>query len=171
VTVNGNSAHVDSEHHNNGEISARITSIGSNTFKAGDWTVNTTASTIIRHGSTILHFTDLKLGDHVEVRGTRDGTTITATEIKVEQGGEGEDNDDHDDQNEAEVSGVVSGLSTNSCPGISFTVNSITVAADSHTTYGDHASCSSIKNGVKVKVEGTKQSATSILARHISLED
>jgi uncharacterized protein DUF5666 len=169
VTVNGNSAHVDSEHHNNGEISATIKSIGPapNTFVAGNWTVTVTNSTVIRHGSTTLHFADLKVGDHVQVRGTRDGTNVTATEIKVEQGDEGEDNND---QNEGDVSGAVSGLS-NSCPAITFTVNGITVTTDNTTTYGEHASCSAIQNGVKVEVQGTKQSATAILARRISLDD
>jgi hypothetical protein len=37
------------------------------------------------------------------VRGTRDGSTVTATEIKVEQGGRGgDDADDDDDDHEAE---------------------------------------------------------------------
>lgn len=129
VTVNGNSAHVDSEHHNNGEIEGRITSIDANakTFVVGKWTVNTTGSTI-RHGSKTVQFGDLKVGDHIEVRGPRDGTTVTATEIKVEQEGENDDNDDEDrnDVNESEVSGVVSGL-TSGCPGIMFTVNNMTV--------------------------------------------
>ena len=55
VTVNGNNAHIDSEHHNNGEISARITSIdsGNKTFQAGNWTIKATDSTVtpfsIRH--------------------------------------------------------------------------------------------------------------------------
>ena len=105
VTVNGNNAHVDSEHHNNGEISARITSVdsGNQSFQAGSWTIKTNGSTVIRHGSKTVQFSDLKVGDHVEVRGTRDGSTVTATEIKVEQGGRGgDDADDDDDDHEAE---------------------------------------------------------------------
>ena len=138
VTVNGNSAHLDSEHHNNGEIEGRIVSIdsGAKTFVVGKWTVTTTGSTVIRHGSKTVQFGDLKAGDHVEVRGPRDGTTVTATEIKVEQEGENDDNDDEDrnDVNESEVSGVVSGLTTG-CPGITFTVNNMTVTANNATTY------------------------------------
>ena len=99
VTVNGNNAHVDSEHHNNGEISARITSIDSvnNSFQAGNWTIKTTGSTVIRHGSRTVQFSDLKVGDHVQVRGTRDGNTVTPSEIKVEQGGRENDDEDDDD--------------------------------------------------------------------------
>jgi hypothetical protein len=90
VTLNGNSARVDSEHHssqdNNGEFVGRITSIdvGTQSFKVSSTTVKVPAAAVIRHGGQTLHFSDLKVGDHVQVRGTKDGTTITATEVKVE---------------------------------------------------------------------------------------
>jgi hypothetical protein len=170
VTVNGNSAHVDSEHHNNGEISARISSIDNSakTFVAGAWTVKTTGSTVIRHGSKTLQFGDLKVGDHVQVRGSRDGNTVTATEIKVEQGGEGDDRDD-DDKDEAELEGNVSALS-GSCPGISFTVHGTKVTADNTTTYR-RTSCAAIKNDLKVEVEGTKKNDGSVFAHRISIDD
>ena len=170
VTVNGNNAHVDSEHHNNGEISARITSIdsGNKSFQAGNWTIKTSGSTVIRHGSKTVPFSDLKVGDHVQVRGTRDASTVTATEIKVEQQGQGGDNDD-DNDHEAEVDGRVSGLS-NSCPGITFTIGNTKVTADQNTTYG-RSSCSAIKNDLKVEVEGQRQNDGSVLARRISIDD
>jgi hypothetical protein len=172
VTVNGNNAHVDSEHHNNGEISTRITSIdsGNKSFQAGNWTIKTTDSTVIRHGSKTVRFGDLKVGDHVQVRGTRDGSTVTASEIKVEQGGQGGDADDDDNDHEAEVEGRVSGLS-NSCPGISFMIGNTKVTADQNTTYGNRSSCDVIKNDVKVEVEGNRQSDGSVLARRISVDD
>ena len=175
VTVNGNNAHVDSEHHNNGEISARINSIdtGNKTFQAGNWTIKTTGSTVIRHGSKTIQFGDLKPGDHVQVRGTRDGATVTATEIKVEQGGQGGDNEDDDDDNdhEAEVEGRVSNLGTSSCPGITFMIGNTKVTADQNTTYGRRSSCDAIKNDLKVEVEGTRNNAGSVLARRISIDD
>ena len=177
VTVNGNNAHIDSEHHNNGEISTRITSIdsGNKSFQAGNWTIKTTDSTVIRHGSKTVPFSDLKVGDHVQVRGTRDGSTVTATEIKVEQAGQGGDNeDDDDDDNGADVSGRVSGLlnsNSNSCPAIAFMIGNTKVRADQNTTYGSNTSCSAIKNDLKVEVKGTKQNDGSVLARRISLDD
>ena len=177
VTVNGNNAHIDSEHHNNGEISTRITSIdsGNKSFQAGNWTIKTTDSTVIRHGSKTVPFSDLKVGDHVQVRGTRDGSTVTATEIKVEQAGQGGDNEDDDDNDhEAEVSGRVSGLlnsNSNSCPAIAFMIGNTKVRADQNTTYGNNTSCSAIKNDLKVEVKGTKQNDGSVLARRISLDD
>jgi len=173
VTVNGSNAHIDSERHNNGEISTRITSIdsGNKSFQAGNWTIKTTGSTTIRHGSKTVQFSDLKPGDHVQVRGTRDGNTVTASEIKVEQGGQGgdtDDDDDDDEDNEAEVDGRVSGLG-NSCPGITFMIGNTKVTADQNTTYR-RTSCSAIKNDLKVEVEGTRQN-DGILASRISLDD
>ena len=111
VTVNGNNAHIDSEHHNNGEISARITSIdsGNSSVQAGNLTIKTTSSTVIRHGSKTVAFSDLKMGDHVQVRGTRDGSTVTASEIKVEQAGQGGDADDDDDNEDNDQGAEVEG--------------------------------------------------------------
>jgi Domain of unknown function (DUF5666) len=168
VTVNGNSAHIDSEHHNNGEIEGRITSIDANakTFVVGKSTVTTTGSTVIRHGSKTVQFGDLKVGDHVEVRGPRDGTTVTASEIKVEE--DGEDDDDDDDDHEAELKGTVSGLTTG-CPGITFTIRGTKVTADNGTVYRG-TSCNSIKNDLRVEVEGIRQS-DGVLARKISIDD
>jgi hypothetical protein len=177
VTVNGNNAHIDSEHHNNGEISARITSIdsGNSSFQAGNLTIKTTSSTVIRHGSKTVAFSDLKIGDHVQVRGTRDGSTVTASEIKVEQAGQGGDADDDDDNEDndqgAEVEGRVSNLGSSSCPGITFMIGSTKVTADQNTTYGKGTSCSAIKNDLKVDVKGTKQNDGSVLASRISLDD
>src|SRR5262245_56220658 len=176
VTVNGNNAHIDSEHHNNGEISARITSIESgNKFQAGNWTIQTTGSTVIRHGSKTLQFSNLEVGDDIQVRGTRDGSTVTATEIKVEDGNQNGDNDDDDNEDEhgAEVEGKVSGLlnsNSNSCPNITFMIGNTKITAGQSTTYR-RTSCDAIKNDLKVEVEGTKQSDGSVLARRISLDD
>ena len=173
VTINGNNAHIDSERHNNGEISGRIASIdsGNKSFQAGDWTIKTTGSTVIRHGSKTVQFSDLKPGDHVQVRGTRDGGTVTASEIKVEQGGQGgdaDDDDDDDEDNEAEVEGRVSGLG-NSCPGITFMIGNTKVTADQNTAYR-RTSCDAIKNDLTVEVEGRRQN-DGMLARRISLDD
>jgi hypothetical protein len=47
-------------------------------------TVNVPASAVIRDGGTNLVFADLRTGDHIEVKGTRVGTIVTATEVQVE---------------------------------------------------------------------------------------
>jgi uncharacterized protein DUF5666 len=175
VTVNGNSAHVDSEHHsapdnNNREFQGRISSIDANakSFQIPGLTVKITATTVIRHGNKTMQFADLKVGDHIQARGTKDGTTLTATEVKVESeaGDEGND-DDHDG---TELSGVVSD-SSGTCPTVTFTVQSTKVTVNTDTVY-PHTSCAdATKNNAKVEVNGTKQTDGSILATRVSLDD
>jgi hypothetical protein len=175
VTVNGNSAHVDSEHHsspdnNKREFPGRITSIDSTakSFAIPGLTVKVTTTTVIRHGDKTILFADLKVGDHVQARGTKDGTTLTATEVKVETE-DGNDAED-DESGESELSGVISG-STGTCPAVVFTVQSTKVTVNTSTTY-PHTSCAdATKNGARVEVTGTKQTDGSVLATHVSLDD
>jgi len=175
VTLNGNNAHVDSEHHSspdNGkrEFQGRISSIDSTakSFQIPGMTVKTTASTTIRHGNRTMQFSDLKVGDHVQAKGTTDGTTLTATEIKVE--GDNEDNDDQGDaKNEAEVDGVVSG-STGTCPAVTFMVGSTKVTTNSATSFQDGTCADAAANGATVEVKGTKQTDGSILATRVELK-
>ena len=54
-----------------------------------------TTTTVIRHGDKTILFADLKVGDHVQARGTKDGTTLTATEVKVETEDGNDAEDDH----------------------------------------------------------------------------
>lgn len=179
VTVNGTSAHVDSEHHsapagNKREFQGRISSIDANakSFQIPGLTVKIAATTVIRHGNRTVQFADLKVGDHVEARGTIDGTTLTATEVKVEREGE-DDNEDEDDDNagrQAEISGVISG-STGTCPTVTFTVRSTKVTVNKDTSFPDKPCADATKNGAKVEVKGTKQTDGSILATRVSLED
>jgi hypothetical protein len=134
--------------------------------------VKITATTVIRHGNRTMQFADLKVGDHVEARGTIDGATLTATEVKVEREGE-DDNEDEDDDNagrQAEVSGVISG-STGTCPTVTFTVQSTKVTVNKDTSFPDKPCADATKNGAKVEVKGAKQTDGSILATRVSLED
>jgi len=175
VTVNGNSAHVDSEHHsapdnNKREFQGRISSIDTNakSFQIPGLTVKTTATTVIRHGNKTIPFADLKVGDHVEARGTKDGTTLTATEVKVES--EADDEGDDNDHDGTELSGVISG-SSGTCPTVTFTVQSTKVTVNKDTVY-PHTSCAdATKNNAKVEVKGTKQTDGSVLAKSVSLDD
>ena len=176
VTLNGSTAHVDSERHsapdnNKGEFQGRITAIDATakTFQVSGMTVKVTAATTIRNGNKTVAFADLKVGDHVEVKGTRDGTTLTASEIKVES-----DNDDGDDDHgppvtsPTTVSGVISG-STGTCPAVTFTVSSTKITVNSATTYPGTTCADATKNGANVKVTGTKQTDGSILATSVAL--
>jgi hypothetical protein len=173
VTLNGNSAKVDSEHHSSPgndkkEFQGRISSIdaAAKSFQIPGLTVKTTAATTIRHGNRTFQFSDLKVGDHVQARGSKDGTTLTATEIKVENDN---DDDEDEDRNEAEVEGVVSG-STGTCPAVTFTVKSTKVTTNSATSFRDGTCADATANGATVEVKGTKQTDGSILATRVDLE-
>jgi hypothetical protein len=178
VTLNGNTAQVDSEHHSkpdNGkrEYQGRISSIdaGAKSFQIPGITVKTTATTTIRHGNRTVPFTDLKMGDHVQAKGTKDGTTLTATEIKVEQDGDGDDDDDHPPTTTptpVTLSGTVSG-STGTCPSVTFTVQSTKVTVNNVTTYPQTSCADATKNNASVNVTGTKQSDGSVLATSVSV--
>lgn len=176
VTLNGTTAHVDSERHSapdkgNGETQGRITAIDATakTFQVSGMTVKVGPATTIRHGNKTVAFADLKVGDHVEVKGTKDGTTLTASEIKVES-----DNDDGDDEDgppatsSTTVSGVISGA-TATCPAVTFTVSSTKITVNSSTTYPGTTCADATKNGANVKVTGTKQTDGSILATSVAL--
>ena len=113
------------------------------------------------------------MGDHVKVKGTRDGSTVTATEVKVEERDDEDDDDDdedddRDDGRQTELSGTVSGLG-GACPSITFTVRSTGVRTSSATDFR-HA-CSLILNAVRVEVRGTRDANGQILATRVELDD
>jgi hypothetical protein len=176
VTVNGNSAHVDSEHHSKPdndkrEFQGRILTIDATetSFTISGLTVKTTDTTIIRHGNRRLTFADLKVGDHVEARGTKDGTTLTGTEIKVEADEGNDDDHDNGNHNGGEAEGVVSG-STGTCPAVTFMVGTKKITTDSSTSFRHGTCADATTNGAMVEVKGTKQSDGSILATRVELE-
>jgi Domain of unknown function (DUF5666) len=77
--------------------------------------------------------------------------------------------DDDDDEAEVEAEGRVSNLS-GSCPALTFAVQGKTVKTNSATKF-QHGSCTSIANGTRVEVEGTRQADGTILATKVEIED
>ena len=179
VTVNGNTAHVDSEHHSapandKREFQGRITSLDTRgqSFQIPGLTVKTTATTVIRHGNRTMQFSELRVGDHIEARGALDGTTLTATEVKVEPQGEDDDDEDRGDTGgQAEVSGAVS-ASTGACPTVTFIVGASTKVAVTKDTFYDNTSCAAAtKNGAKIEVKGTRASDGTITATRVEIDN
>jgi len=176
VTLNGNNARVDSEHHSSPgndkkEFQGRISSIDATakSFQIPGLTIKTTATTTIRHGNKTLQFTDLKVGDHIQAKGTKDGTTVTATEVKVEDNEDDGDNNDDNNNQGNEVEGVVS-ASTGTCPAVTFMVRTTKVTTNSATSFRDGTCADATANGATVDVQGTKQTDGSILATRVQLE-
>jgi hypothetical protein len=167
VTLNGRDARLDSSRNMSGrgvEVNGRIDAIdaGPRTLRVQGNQVIVLPSTVIRHGNRTLAFGDLRVGDHIQVKGSRDGSNVTAAEIKVEQGGNGGDDD------EDELFGTVSGLG-GVCPSLSFMVAGVRVLTDAATRFDD-VSCTTLRNDMRVEVEGIRRNDGSLLATEVDRE-
>ncbi len=179
VTLNGNRARLDSDRRsssNNGvEVQGPISALNlaARSLQIAGQTVVVPATAVVRRGDRTLQFTDLKMGDQVKVKGSRDGSTVTATEVKIEERDDDDDDDDdedddRDDGRQTELSGTVSGLG-GACPSITFTVRSTGVRTSSATEFRD--ACSRILNAARVEVRGTRDANGQILATRVELDD
>ena len=179
VTLNGNRARLDSDRRsssNNGvEVQGPISALNlaAQSLQVAGQTVVVPATAVVRRGDRTLQFTDLKMGDQVKVKGSRDGSTVTATEVKIEERDDDDDDDDdedddRDDGRQTELSGTVSGLG-GACPSITFTVRSTGVRTSSATEFRD--ACSRILNAARVEVRGTRDANGQILATRVELDD
>lgn len=122
-------------------------------------------------------FAQLDNGDRVEVKGVSHDGFVYAQRIHINGGPERDDDDDDDDDgdddgeededrdDEAEISGTMAGLS-GSCPSIRFAIGANSVATNGATEFSK-VSCGTLKNGDRVKVEGTRQANGVILAHEV----
>ena len=152
----------------NGELSGFVTAIGTNALTVRGMNVIVNDGTRIRHGQRTLTILDIHVGDHVQVRGHLDGNNLVATEIKVEDTG----NDNENDHVE-ELKGTVAGISSGSgCPVLTFTLNtnpSTTVKTNASTVFED-VTCAAFANGAIVEIEGIRQPDGSVLAKNVEAE-
>jgi len=167
VTLNGSSARLNSENRRNGghEIEGHITAIdsGARTTTVGGSVIAVPAGTKIRRGDTTMTFADLKVGTEVEVETTMNGTTLTATEVKID-----DDKDDDGRDGLTEVSGAVSGLS-GSCPTITFVVRDRTIVTTGNTRFD--LGCDKIKNTVRIEAKGALAANGALMATSVELDD
>lgn len=145
------------------ELEGKIQVITSNSIKVLDIEFFVDSATIIvAHRKGLLLFTDLKVGDEVNVRGfMREDSTYLAMYIKVE-------NEDYE-QKELEIEGTISSVLSSSIVvnGITFTVDSATVIF-SHQ--GTLLSFAELKVGDLVEVKALLQSDSSNRAIKIELK-
>lgn len=135
------------------------------TFQVVGRTVAVTSKTVITHGSTVLQFSDLKVGVRVHVKGTSDSSgLVSATLIFLQN-----DNANPPAQNSDEISGPVSGTPSGSCPALTFMVKGTTITTTSSTTFSG-GSCGGIKAGASVDVTGTRQGGGSLAATEVSFK-
>ena len=142
-----------------GRLSAIAGAAPALTLTVNSTTVRTTSATTVQRRGNPVTLATLQVGQTLEVEGTRrtDGS-IDARKISIED-------DDDNEQNEVELEGTLSGLG-GTCPSLSFTVNSRSVATNASTEF-DKTTCSAFKNGDKVQVKGTRQSNGSVLATRL----
>jgi hypothetical protein len=192
VHASGSGMEIDVEEREGGpesQLEGKIASVntGAHTFVISDITVSVPGSASIAHGSRTLTFSDLVVGARVHVKGSKTGSTITATRIEVQQsggpgpgngngnGGNGngtDDNGDNDDNpgagQEVEFTGTVSSLG-GTCPVLTFAAAGRSVTTTSSTNF--RTECSAIHNGLKVEVEGTATGNGPVTATRIKSED
>jgi Domain of unknown function (DUF5666) len=123
----------------------------------GGTTVRTSSSTEVKRRGDVQTLDTLKVGQSLHVVGDRqpDGS-INARKIEIDDDAVG---------GEFEIEGSLGGLQ-GSCPAIRFGVNGFSIVTSASTTFED-GTCSSLKNGAKVNVKGTKQGDGSIAATRV----
>lgn len=182
IQVSGSTATADDSDRettdNRAEVEGKITAIAGNVLTVAGKQVTVPTGTPIHHGGTAAALSDLHVGDRVHVHGTKSATGVTATDIEwqtsnpgnpgspTEPPGDDHGNDPGDTHaGQIELSGSVSGR-TGACPALAFTVGTATVVTDAKTQFED-TTCSTLANGDKVEVKGTKQSNGSVLASSV----
>ena len=95
------------------------------------------------------------------MKGTRDGASVIAAEISV-------DDDEDGDDEDTELRGAVSGL-IGICPGLTFFVSGTRVVTDAATRFED-GTCTTLRNDMRVEVDGRRQSDGSLLATEVDRE-
>ena len=168
VTLNGNSARLDSDTRRRDgghEIEGHITAVDASarTITVGGSVIAVPAGTRIHRGETAKTFADLKVGVDVEVETMMNGSTLTATDVKIE-----DDEDDDARDGLMEVSGAVSNVS-GSCPTLTFVVQNRTVVTTGNTRFD--LGCDKIKNTVRVEAKGALAANGSLMATSVELDD
>lgn len=143
-----------------------VTSVAGGTLTINGIDVVGATDVVVRHGQTILTIADIEVGDHVQARGKMEGSVLVATEIKVEDTGEGSDG-----FSKVKIEGAISGLSsTATCPAVTFTLGTTQVTTSAATVFDD-VTCAALANNTVVKVKGTRQADGSVLATSVEADD
>lgn len=108
-------------------------------------------------------FSSLSNGSRVEVKGTLQNGSIAASQIHVEAADNG-DGSGSDHNNQAEASGTVS-AAAGTCPAIQFMLGTTKVTTTASTEFD--LACTSVINGAKVEVKGTRATDGSITATRV----
>ena len=126
----------------------------------------------VRHGSTIVPFNQLAVGQRVHVVGTMENNHVVAQEVVLQNTngvpisnpppGSGGDP-------RVELKGSLSALG-GACPGVTFTVDGRAVRADSGTSFR-HGPCEHLESGTWVDVESTRQGDGTLRAEKVEMKE
>ncbi len=124
------------------------------------------STAVITRGTTAKTVADLVVGLLVEVKAVRNGTTVTATRINIEDEtpGTGTGVETGED---LELAGTLAALPTGTCPAVTFTLGGTTVTTSSATRFDD-LTCASLAVGLTLRVEGVRQANGSVLASEVN---
>ncbi len=136
----------------------------------GEQTAVITAETLIRKGGTTLTVEDIEPGDRVHVRArVEDDLSLTAIEIKLQEG----NHDDPDDDETLELEGSVVSISDTSITVLTSTgeqTAAITAETQIHNDEGP-LTVADIEVGDQVEVEARVEADASLTALEIEVED
>ena len=152
----------DDDHEGN-EVEGTIESIGTDSFKVKGITIKVDSKTVFKSDDKTITLKDLKVGDRVEVKGTKqsDGS-ILASKVEVEN------ENDHEKSKDTEIEGIIEQLGTSS-----MTVRGVKVTVDAKTEIrrgNQTVKFADLKLGNRVHVKGLKQADNSVLATEIVLQ-
>jgi len=167
ITLTGSSGSLDSSRHvsadNEAELRGHIASINGagRSLQVGTSSVVVPASASIRSGSTQMAFSDLRVGQLVEIHGSLQGDVVNAQEVNVE--------DEIEDEAEAEFSGSIASLG-GTCPALTMSVAGKAIVTGSSTQFLN-ADCDKLANGMLVEVKGNLLSNGTVNASRIQVDD
>lgn len=174
IEIHGNSGSVVATQHissdDRAEVEGRIASLDASarSMQVGTASIQVQANASIRSGAVTLQFTDLQVQQRVHVRGTLQGSVVSAEEVEVEDAGHSEP-EPGDDQGETEFTGSIASLG-GSCPSRTMSVAGKSVRTNGATSFLK-AACGDLRTGMIVEVKGNLQPDGSVLAVRIQLED
>jgi hypothetical protein len=121
-------------------------------------TVRTSAATDVQRRGDKQDLSTIKLGQTLHVIGVRQSNgSIDARQIQIKDDATG---------GAFQIQGSVGGLK-GSCPSVTFGVNGYSIATNGSTTFSG-TTCSALKSGDKVTVDGTTQADGSVLATKVT---
>jgi hypothetical protein len=130
------------------------------TFMLDSTMVSVPAGTDIRHGDSAVPFASLQVGDRVHVKGTRNGQTVVASQVIVQN---------TNSNVPVNIKGAVTELLAGfSCPAIRFKAEGWTVETTAATSF-EKGTCAAVAVGTSVHVKGTTQSSGRVLATWVQI--